>query len=774
MSDGSLFASIPARDLGNSTVNGFLAHPDFRTISAFFLGWVFLNSIYYLLCSALVHALLRLCYSRLRRPFGHTPAGKRPADLEAHLPSEKSPESMVPQDRRAVGHDFYEGAFALVLNICFAFAAFAQFCSLLDFGSHVGNTGCTFVVAWGSMASQASRLVGLLMLSWKLRRYGVRRWETYALWTGLVVALALIFALNATSTGSTTVVLQLEIALCYKQQYLPITLATSLVLIFLELYVGFRLLSIAFSRHERLSTSSLSINLARAASLLVLDLLTLVPAVIYLNVLATFIPFTVGALLVIAVFNYTESHQPEPGSSLRPYHASDAGSVLDVNRMSSRTINSLLTPRPFMLRFPSYHEPANIPEAVVLEDEQTSSTDAVENVRSLQLFPIDPDVEDAIIEASQKNLPLVPRSAPARLDNSQNFTTLPSRQILPFQTQFAEQLDKEAELTAPAVRRPRDRPQVFVVIEEEEDVPAAKSPVSTVFGSDIIRLTPRTTRRRRHETILLTPASSSFSPRNSSSHGHSFVSTRSSLRDSILSAYTPRSPQEASPIDDSRLRSYWNGNVSPRDSLRPKSWRTNSASGSHVSVTGSRTPVRELPELPAVMEKSADGRLSTSTSRVRSKRRTFGRQSFRYMPQDMMQALKPHESLAPILPVSIPGPSLSQIFREPALQPPPHIEPIPPPPAAIAIGRGRSAEQMRYPPIPPIVGMGRGRGRMDADNFERPGGTLRGPRPPPTPLSPSSLDEWRGPAERKLRDSERSRKRRSSFSDLPSLRQEIQ
>ena len=39
------------------------------------------------------------------------------------------------------------------------------------------------------MASQSVRIVGLLMLSWKLRRLGAKRLEVYALWLGLLVVL---------------------------------------------------------------------------------------------------------------------------------------------------------------------------------------------------------------------------------------------------------------------------------------------------------------------------------------------------------------------------------------------------------------------------------------------------------------------------------------------------------------------------------------------------------------------------------------------------------
>lgn len=74
------------------------------------------------------------------------------------------------------------------------------------------------------MASQSVRIVGLLMLSWRLRHLGAKRLEIYALWLSLVIVLGmfyllfnsslrcslpsgLVFAVNATGTGAARCVL---------------------------------------------------------------------------------------------------------------------------------------------------------------------------------------------------------------------------------------------------------------------------------------------------------------------------------------------------------------------------------------------------------------------------------------------------------------------------------------------------------------------------------------------------------------------------------------
>jgi hypothetical protein len=44
-----------------------------------------------------------------------------------------------------------------------------------------------FVVAWGGMAAQSARLIGLLILTFELRQLGISRWENIVLriWLGV-------------------------------------------------------------------------------------------------------------------------------------------------------------------------------------------------------------------------------------------------------------------------------------------------------------------------------------------------------------------------------------------------------------------------------------------------------------------------------------------------------------------------------------------------------------------------------------------------------------
>ena len=43
------------------------------------------------------------------------------------------------------------------------------------------SSSTAFVVAWGGMAAQSARLIGLLILSFELRQLGISRWENIVL-----------------------------------------------------------------------------------------------------------------------------------------------------------------------------------------------------------------------------------------------------------------------------------------------------------------------------------------------------------------------------------------------------------------------------------------------------------------------------------------------------------------------------------------------------------------------------------------------------------------
>ena len=80
---------------------------------------------------------------------------------------------------------------------------------------------------------------------------------------------------------------------------MPTSLTVSLILIVLELYVLLRLL-VSLS----LPSGLLDIRVSRAAALFIFDLAVLVPDAVESNVLGDFIPFSVGAVIVLGTPNF--------------------------------------------------------------------------------------------------------------------------------------------------------------------------------------------------------------------------------------------------------------------------------------------------------------------------------------------------------------------------------------------------------------------------------------------------------------------------------------
>lgn len=84
--------------------------------------------------------------------------------------------------------------------------------------------------------------------------------------------------------------------------YIPTALASSITHFVIEMYLFVRLLTIRVPRRARLRerlVGSKALAVARVCSLAVLDVLTIVPDTFSTNVFAQFIPFSVGAILVL-------------------------------------------------------------------------------------------------------------------------------------------------------------------------------------------------------------------------------------------------------------------------------------------------------------------------------------------------------------------------------------------------------------------------------------------------------------------------------------------
>ncbi|KZT74386.1 hypothetical protein DAEQUDRAFT_190835 [Daedalea quercina L-15889] len=196
----SLDGQVSIQDPRNPVLQEVTNHPDYRVIAAFFLGWVLISGAYCALNSKVIRELAgwgtRLCMGKRGKKYLN--------DIEAAADQETDGEKRDEDAAHApTQQDVDTNASLFILNLCFVLAALASFCSLLNLGGQEGNSiACTVVIAWSSMASQSVRIVGLLILTWRLRHLGIKRLELYALWFGLLVVLGLVLAVNATGTGA--------------------------------------------------------------------------------------------------------------------------------------------------------------------------------------------------------------------------------------------------------------------------------------------------------------------------------------------------------------------------------------------------------------------------------------------------------------------------------------------------------------------------------------------------------------------------------------------
>ncbi|OAX36203.1 hypothetical protein K503DRAFT_858158 [Rhizopogon vinicolor AM-OR11-026] len=303
------------RDTSTPPVSEFLKHPDHRQIASFFLGYVFICSLLCIMTSSVMRRLYRRCSKvfALGR-FMQSDARFHNENSAPWDDVENSIETLLRDDQRSriMFLEDENRDLVLMLYICFAFASIAYFSSLLSFNSSGGSSACAFVVAWGGISAACGRFVGLVILSLDLRKFALRRWELCLAWSWLVVSAAFVFATYAVSVGKVAYVLQLGTYLCYRTIYLPTALTMSLIFVTLELYIIGRLLSFIappFLEVKHRIGAVTDTRVLRALSLLLLELFCLVPGVKFIGIVGEFVPFSIGALIVLAMFH---KHRPRP------------------------------------------------------------------------------------------------------------------------------------------------------------------------------------------------------------------------------------------------------------------------------------------------------------------------------------------------------------------------------------------------------------------------------------------------------------------------------
>ncbi|TBU32773.1 hypothetical protein BD311DRAFT_510283 [Dichomitus squalens] len=375
------------------------------------------------------------------------------------------------------------------------------------------------------MAAQAARLIGLVILVLELHLRRGSNLEFYCLCAALVVGLSFILAFTATNTGVIVFIHTLGVALCNRTIYAPTALLSSIGFIVLELYIGVRFLGWDGLRSGLRSFFRQSANLqvARAGSLLLLDVLTVAPNAVATNELAQFIPFSIGALMVLGTFNHGIEYNVVVPTGVTP-------TAVVLSTHSSRAPTPLSIPQPTLP--PSSEAAGETP----MDDTEARPKKEEEVVLESPFVPTHLH--------SQFPAPVpVPRSAPPRIGDASVFDSQQRRQILPFQVQYAEQLERHIH-TGPIVmpiRTKPQRPRVEVIIEDMERVPE-RSKKSSLIGSDIVRLQSASgvstiTEKKQRSPDNVTPSdyansqSSQFTPINR---------TPTTFRDSAQSApWTP-------------------------------------------------------------------------------------------------------------------------------------------------------------------------------------------------------------------------------------------
>ncbi|KAJ4478156.1 hypothetical protein J3R30DRAFT_3479793 [Lentinula aciculospora] len=281
----------------------FLKHPDFRTVSAFFLGWVFYAS----LCSLSSSLHLKESITKLRVLLVSSTthlATVRSSTDEFYIPSFDLPSPFA--------GDNVQHILIAMLFFSFVTGSLANFGSLLSFKS--GSELCAFLVAWSLLSLETARLMGLFTLLLSLRHLGIMRWELAVSLICSVIGLAFVFVNAALATGVMQTVPQLNTSLCFRRHFLPASVVSTSIYLCLEVFVVVRLWFKFPRQHLRTRRGFayiLNIRTLRALSLMLLDLLTAVPPAIVTNTLGDSIPYSIGAIAVLLVFSHKSDDCPE-------------------------------------------------------------------------------------------------------------------------------------------------------------------------------------------------------------------------------------------------------------------------------------------------------------------------------------------------------------------------------------------------------------------------------------------------------------------------------
>lgn len=275
-------------------VNEYVDHPDFRLVAAFCLGWVFFSGLRHVWFSTFLQDFMWTCKAISDRLRGRT---EDPAIFTGSLHDKSA------RIQRSLHQCKPRGVPVLLLCMAFMLASLSSFLSLLTFYPKAGQATCTFVVAATAVTSQVARMFGFLMLGLDLSHRVQRPWELYIFWLLLGVGTVLSGVTAVIGTGQLHTPLTVPtVALCIRKRFLPTSLTSSILNFVLELYIIIRSLSLIQPPRIKLTIVQ-NARIVQAGSLLLFDLLVVVPNATYTALIAEFIPFSIGALGVLAAFN---------------------------------------------------------------------------------------------------------------------------------------------------------------------------------------------------------------------------------------------------------------------------------------------------------------------------------------------------------------------------------------------------------------------------------------------------------------------------------------
>jgi hypothetical protein len=374
---------------GTPSSGDFSKYLDFRTISAFFFGWVFYLSFSMLFTFLWPKLLGLLAVGKSRKELA---GAKNSIDkLSVDTMNTYPPSSGDSLSRTLI----------IMLLISFMTGSLANFGSLLTFNKD--REICAFSVAWGILAVETARLMGVFVLLLTLRHLGMKRWELIVSLVWLFIGLSFVFINTALATGTTEFNEALGIWLCYRKHNLPSSVVSTSMYFVLEVYVVVRLWFRLPRVHEIRSkwTYVFDIRMLRAFSLVLLSLLTAVPSAKNTNTLVESVPYSIGAIAVLLAFNHeandweltNKQDSPDMSPSSPPASASTRRDI----RHSIPTFSAWVPHHPFSAQ--SLGDPSILPTWD--EDRRQAGRATARSTKTID-SPTARSIRDAVVQQARR------------------------------------------------------------------------------------------------------------------------------------------------------------------------------------------------------------------------------------------------------------------------------------------------------------------------------------------------------------------------------------